>query len=142
QELSPLLAQPPEFVRVHFEIHPDGRVTSPQIPVGEQNSWAMDNGVAPATIATASARLAELKPVLDCGVLLAQLPAQPLPLAAYAAPAVPVPQPVAQPNPPGQNANPPVIANNYDDLSQQLVQQRDQQFANPLSQQQALFINP
>ena len=62
QELSPLLAQPPEHVLVHFEVHPDGCVTSPQNPTGDLNAWAVANGASVATINTAAMRLAQLHP--------------------------------------------------------------------------------
>jgi len=41
QELSPVLAAPPDYVLLHFEIHPDGRVTSPQCPTGSDLAWSL-----------------------------------------------------------------------------------------------------
>src|SRR5215208_5310310 len=47
RELSPLLANPPQYVLLHFEVHADGSVTSPQNPTGDDNAWALKNGVSP-----------------------------------------------------------------------------------------------
>ena len=114
QELSPLLKSPPPFVLVHFQIHPDGSLTSPQNPIGHENTWALANGASLDTINAAAGRLTELRPALDRSELLAQLPEQPLATAAWfgrqpPADAVPI--------------NPPVIASNFDDLTGQLAQQ-------------------
>ncbi len=125
QELSPLLAQPPEFVLVHFEVHPDGCVTSPQNPTGEVNTWALANGASLATINTAATRLAELTPALNHEQLLAQLPEQPLPPLSW----LDGPASALSPAPPPPN--PPVIASNYDDAQQQAV-------AQPAAQQREL----
>jgi signal transduction histidine kinase len=116
QELSPLLAQPPQYVLVHFEVHPDGCVTSPQNPTGELNKWAIANGASLDTINTAATRLAQLMPVLRRDELLAQLPEQPLPALSWldAGPAN------SQPRPPP----PQVIAGNYDDAQQQSFRQQ------------------
>ena len=114
QELSPLLKSPPPFVLVHFQIHPDGSLSSPQNPIGHDNTWALGNGASLDTINAAAGRLSELRPALDRSELLAQLPEQPLATAAWFGR-----QPPAEADP----VNPPVIASNFDDLTQQLAQQ-------------------
>jgi signal transduction histidine kinase len=86
QELSPLLSAPPQFVLLHFEVHPDGSVTSPQNPQGPERDWAVENSISPAAIGTAESRLATLLPWLDRETLLAQLPESPI-LAMTASPA-------------------------------------------------------
>ncbi len=124
QELSPLLAQLPEHVLVHFEVHPDGCVTSPQNPTGDLNAWALANGASVATINAAATRLAELAPALRRDELLAQLPEQPLPSLSW------LDATAANGNAPQPPPNPPVIARNYDDAQQ------------PAAQQQAFAPNP
>ncbi|MCU0878319.1 MAG: HAMP domain-containing histidine kinase [Pirellulaceae bacterium] len=106
QELSPLLATPPQFVLLHFEVHPDGSVTSPQNPQGAERDWAVENSVSPEAIGTAESRLATLLPWLDREKLLAQLPESPI-LAMTAPPAgsgleSQLPE-----------SNPQILANNY-----------------------------
>lgn len=129
QELSPLLKEPPPFVLVHFEVHADGSITSPQRPTGDTNTWALDNGASIDTINTAAQRLKELAPAIDRAALLAQLPQQPLAMATWFDPQQPggdsAPQPVN-----------PLITNNYDDLNQ-LAQQQTV----PNSPGQAVFPN-
>jgi signal transduction histidine kinase len=118
--LSPLLANPPNFVLLHFEVHPDGCVTSPQNPTGKDNAWAADNGISPAFLSAAARRQAELEPLLKPDLLLAQLPDQPLPTAGE------MPHVLAANAPPvdGQNGNA-LISNTYDDISQQLAAQSE-----------------
>jgi signal transduction histidine kinase len=113
QELSPLLTNPPEFVLLHFEVHADGCVISPQNPTGDDNTWALKNGASLDVVNTSAARLAEIKPALSLQTLLAQLPQQPLPTTAPWMPAGQ--QPAGIDNP--------VITSNYDNISQQLSQQ-------------------
>jgi signal transduction histidine kinase len=119
--LSPLLAHPPSFVLLHFEVHPDGSVSSPQNPTGKENTWAVDNGISPEFIDAAKARLDELRPALVPTQLLAQLPDQP-PASQIVGHAL------AANSPPlvSQNNNT-LISNTYDDinLNQQLIAQAD-----------------
>ena len=83
QELSPLLADPPQFVLLHFEVYPDGCVTSPQNPTGDDQRLGGGQWAISTTIDAAAARLEQLKPALVLATqLLAQLPEQPLPAAA------------------------------------------------------------
>ena len=45
-QLSPLLPELPEFVRLHFEIDAsNGGITSPQVPVGSEWGYALQNGI-------------------------------------------------------------------------------------------------
>lgn len=116
--LSPLLAHPPSFVLLHFEVHPDGCVTSPQNPTGKENTWAVDNGISARFLSDAADRLAELQPALTPAALLAQLPDEPPPVIAQTEPAL-----AANALPPGtQNV---VISNTYDDFNQQQLAQSD-----------------
>ena len=77
--LSPLLAEPPEFVLLNFELAPDGTLTSPQSPCGKDEVWARGNGALPATMDAATKRLEELSGSLSHADLLARLPEQVVP---------------------------------------------------------------
>ena len=141
QELSPLLAAPPDYVLLHFAVHPDGQVSSPQCPTGEDNAWALRNGISPESVTAAATRLAALKPVLSHAALLAKLPLQRLPTDWLGL------QGIA----PSQNstelANTPVIANTYEGIEQQQKVQNAEPtpsqpqpnppFGNPAGQQPA-----
>lgn len=113
--LSPLLAAPPQYVLLHFEVHPDGAVTSPQCPTGNENAWARDNGIDAEYLNAASLRLSALRPLLSHSELLAQLPAQPLAPSLIDPPAIAANQAV-------QN---PIISNSFDNLNQQFAQQAE-----------------
>ncbi|MEX2172868.1 MAG: HAMP domain-containing sensor histidine kinase [Pirellulaceae bacterium] len=126
RELSPLLVDPPEFVLVHFEVHPDGGVTSPQNPTGELNTWAIGNGASIETIDLALDRLAKLAPSLDRQALLDQLPPLPMPVVHRSD------QQTIQPQLP--ESNPPLIANTVDSLNQQLSQQQAAEPNGPAAQ--------
>lgn len=84
QTLSPLVADPPPFVLLHFEVMPDGCVVSPQSPAPTEAAWAVEHGARPETIAAASERLLELEQVLADMPLADQLPQETLLLAGYA----------------------------------------------------------
>lgn len=77
--ISPLLAEPPEFVLLNFELAADGTLTSPQSPCGPDEAWARSNGARPATMDAATQRLKELSGSLSHGDLLAWLPEQVVP---------------------------------------------------------------
>jgi signal transduction histidine kinase len=140
--LSPLLAEPPEYVLLHFEVHPDGTVLSPQCPTGAQNAWACDNGASADFINAASSRLAELQPALSHAALLNRLPWQPLPVE------------LASDNgglnqQASANIGQQVIANSYSDYDQSFAQQQAVQAPNagpqaplPQAPPTALFANP
>ncbi|WP_425614608.1 sensor histidine kinase [Anatilimnocola sp. NA78] len=81
QTLSPLVAEPPPFVLLHFEVLPDGCVVSPQAPEAKDASWALANGAQQQTLSAAAERLHELQLVLADMPLADQLPQETLPLA-------------------------------------------------------------
>jgi signal transduction histidine kinase len=110
--LSPLLASPPNFVLLHFEVHPDGCVTSPQNPTGKENAWAVDNGISAQFLTEAAQRQAEIAPALTSAALLAQLPDHPLPTTG-------VTMGLTTAN------SPPLVSNTIDDFNQQLFAQAE-----------------
>ncbi|MFG0284106.1 MAG: sensor histidine kinase [Phycisphaerales bacterium JB039] len=57
---SPLLSERPPFVKLHFQIEPDGRLTSPQAPTGNMRDQAEAEYVAPEAIIEAENRLVEM----------------------------------------------------------------------------------
>ena len=46
-QVSPLLLQPSEFVRLHFQLEADGSLSSPQCPTGPLRELVVDNNDAP-----------------------------------------------------------------------------------------------
>ncbi len=84
QTLSPLVAEPPEYVLLHFEVLPDGQVVSPQSPSAKEATWALDNGASEQTLAAAGERLIELQQVLADMPLADQLPQETLPQIGFA----------------------------------------------------------
>jgi signal transduction histidine kinase len=79
QSASPLLVSPPDYVLVHFEVAPDGSLSSPQCPPGKDSAWAEANGVASGRMETARQRLDRLALSLDRNALLSKLPEESLP---------------------------------------------------------------
>ncbi|MFH2001267.1 MAG: HAMP domain-containing sensor histidine kinase [Planctomycetota bacterium] len=81
---SRLLAGTPEHALVYFQIDPQGRLTSPQVPEGEMRSLALEKYIQQETLGLAAARLEALAPVLHGHSLLERLPADdptsPLPM--------------------------------------------------------------
>jgi nitrogen-specific signal transduction histidine kinase len=73
---SPLLLNGSPWVRLYFRVAPDGAVTSPQVPVGEQRKWAVASFLNAGRLKESAAMLEKLKPLLDRDVLLARLPAE------------------------------------------------------------------
>ncbi len=61
---SPLLGTLPEFVRLHFEIRPDGDISSPQVPRGNERDLAEQQGISGGSIDLAAADLEELRTLL------------------------------------------------------------------------------
>ena len=57
---SPLLADVSPYTLLHFQIGPDGQVTSPQVPTGQLRALAQDAFVTKADIDAATERLARL----------------------------------------------------------------------------------
>lgn len=64
---SPLLTRVPPFVRLHFEIGPDGRVTSPQAPDGNLRDLAESEYVAADDVIAAEALRLMLAQLLETG---------------------------------------------------------------------------
>lgn len=83
QTLSPLVADPPPYVLLHFEVLPDGQVISPQSPAPKEASWAVSQGAKPETLTAAASRLNELQQLLADRPLVDQLPQETLPTAGY-----------------------------------------------------------
>lgn len=137
RELSPLLANKPYYVLLHFEVRPDGCVVSPQSPTGSDNAWALKNGASLEVVNSSAALLAQLAPALSHEKLLAQLPQ-------YVLPSEMPPNSGQQQVAGIQN---PLIANNYDyaqNEGQPGVQQLRQQVERPSQQpnQPPSVVNP
>lgn len=62
---SPLLTYLPTNVLVHFQFGADGRLTSPQVPAGNEKDLAETSYTTQAKISGAAARLAELQKILN-----------------------------------------------------------------------------
>jgi len=71
---SPLLLRPTPFVRLHFQISPDRRVTSPQVPERNIPELIEQRLVSAAHLETASGDLSRLAAKLDFEMLLAAAP--------------------------------------------------------------------
>lgn len=76
---SPLLTQPSPYVLLHFQLAPDGNLTSPQAPTGLQCQAAIDNGTPLQSIQNSNARLAALGGDLSYERVVALLPSERLP---------------------------------------------------------------
>lgn len=61
---SPLLADPPEFIRIHFEITEEGRLISPQVPADSRRDLAEAAGVSRNKLVRAQQRLVKLADLL------------------------------------------------------------------------------
>jgi signal transduction histidine kinase len=66
---SPLLIQNPPYVLLHFQLHPDGRFSSPQVPTGAERRLAQDHFTTRERVAKGEALLAQLAPRLTRQVL-------------------------------------------------------------------------
>jgi signal transduction histidine kinase len=62
---SPLLAYSSSNVLLHFQLSPEGQLTSPQVPMGAERAPALRNGATTAGIQTAAARLKEYHSMLN-----------------------------------------------------------------------------
>ncbi len=60
---SPLLGDPPQFCRLHFQVEPDGRITSPRVPTGNLLDLAEADYVTPSLIADGARELARLQAI-------------------------------------------------------------------------------
>lgn len=70
---SPLLGYRSPFILVHFQLEADGKLTSPQVPVGPERELAEKGHLTPEKIEAAAKQLGELKAILKYEVLLAAL---------------------------------------------------------------------
>jgi signal transduction histidine kinase len=61
---SPLLTFVSSNILLHFQLAPDGRVTSPQVPIGNQRDLAEAGYTTQGRLSTAAARLAEFEKLL------------------------------------------------------------------------------
>ncbi|HEU0009600.1 MAG TPA: hypothetical protein VFT34_07280, partial [Verrucomicrobiae bacterium] len=61
---SPLLAYSSSNVLLHFQLSPDGQLTSPQVPLGPERAPALMNGMTTERIQTAAAQLNEYQSLL------------------------------------------------------------------------------
>src|SRR5512142_2347441 len=77
---SPLLTGLPEHVLLHFQVAPDGAVSSPQVPAGRARDLAARRYTSAARIAEAERLLAQLRPALERGRLRVALAAEAQPL--------------------------------------------------------------
>jgi signal transduction histidine kinase len=91
---SPLLTRPTERVLLHFQVSPDGVVSSPQIPSGNQRDLAEMRWASHEAIEQGAGRLEMLRPVLSRARLLGALKA-PILLADAKGPNAPA-QPASQ----------------------------------------------
>jgi len=71
---SPLLAEPPAGVLVHFQFEPDGTLTSPQAPVGANLELAVPDHVERQTVRRSRTFLERVASLTDRRRLLARLP--------------------------------------------------------------------
>lgn len=78
---SPLLTQPSPFILLHFQLDPDGTLTSPQVPGREPPAVAEHLNTLRENIDASTARMRELKAFLKSDALLAVLPEEVLPQA-------------------------------------------------------------
>ena len=62
---SPLLAYSSSNVLLHFQLSPDGELTSPQVPLGAERVPALMNGTTPERIETAAAQLNKYQSLLN-----------------------------------------------------------------------------
>ncbi len=72
---SPLLTFRSPFVKLHFQIDPDGALTSPQAPSGNMRDLAEASFVSHGDVERAAALLGRLREIVDRDELLAELPA-------------------------------------------------------------------
>lgn len=72
---SPVLRVPGHYVRLHFQMGPDGRLSSPQVPEGNMRDLAESGYLDPNDIAQAGRRLESLASLLSGRDLSDQLPA-------------------------------------------------------------------
>jgi signal transduction histidine kinase len=93
---SPLLVLDSPLVKLHFQVGPDGQLSSPQVPTGNMRDLAESGYVQPERIERAAARLRELGAILERQDLASVLT---LPAGRPAAPVLVLPPAVAQGEP-------------------------------------------
>ena len=71
---SPLLGDISPYVVVYFQFHPDGHLTSPELPLGENRDRALAGLVSENDIREAELQLTRLDEIIDHDRLLAMLP--------------------------------------------------------------------
>jgi signal transduction histidine kinase len=77
---SPLLTQPSPFILLHFQLDPDGTLTSPQVPGKEPPAVAEHLNTLRENVEASTARMKELQSFVHSDSLLAVLPAEELPV--------------------------------------------------------------
>ena len=80
---SPLLEEDSPDVLVHFQLEPDGRLTSPRVPEPAERALVVPSRISRAAVEEAERQLARLAPAVDRETLLAMLPdeaAEPAPV--------------------------------------------------------------
>ncbi|MDB4680334.1 HAMP domain-containing histidine kinase [Akkermansiaceae bacterium] len=60
-QLSPLLVEESEFIELHFELNESGRISSPQVPSGNEREWALASGLSSDRLKEKDLRFAALK---------------------------------------------------------------------------------
>lgn len=71
---SPLLTRTPPHVLLHFQIGPDGKLTSPQVPTGNMRDLAEAAYTTHEKIEASAARLAEFEAIVNKGDLVSAFP--------------------------------------------------------------------
>ena len=79
---SPILVQTSPYIRLHFQIGPDGRLTSPQVPPPSEaaDGYVLPKYVSAKAIAAAGARLARLEEIVGRETLETALAVRPEPM--------------------------------------------------------------
>ncbi len=83
QSLTPLLADPPQYVLLHFNWLPDNRVLSPQCPSPEDRSFACAQGVTEHALSVFETRRHQLEVASTNQQLLGLLPAESWPVSRW-----------------------------------------------------------
>jgi len=76
-EPSPLLSDPPEFIKLHFEVWAHRDLTSPQVPTGNHRDLAEASGISREVIEASTERLVSLYKLLNKPVTIGELNADP-----------------------------------------------------------------
>lgn len=70
---SPLLVENLDFVALHFELAEDGKVTSPQVPLGNQRDLALGSGLSEDRLSVMDARFEQLQTTLPTVPMVAAM---------------------------------------------------------------------